>query len=102
MGIFDLDNGCPQHPRRPYKYVMYGYGNASLSPKGPSRTGSISALGDVPARTTSSGRVPKGESPGGNFRLQEVSGEPGWLFTDSFQNIFLFFLILYKFPSFRN
>ena len=72
---------------------MYGYGNASLSPKGPSSTGSISALGVVPARTTSSGRDPKGESPGGNFRLQEVSGEPGWLFTDPFQNI-LFFLLL--------
>ena len=68
---------------------MYGYGNASLSPKGPSSTGSISALGVVPARTTSSGRDPKGESPGGNFRLQEVSGEPGWLFTDPFQNIAL-------------
>ena len=71
---------------------MYGYGNASLSPKGPSRTGSISALGVVPARTTSSGRDPKGESPGGNFRLQEVSGEPGWLFTDHFK-IFSSFLL---------
>ena len=67
---------------------------------GPSRTGSISALGVVPARTTSSGRDPKGESPGGNFRLQEVSGEPGWLFTDPFQNIFLFFLTFVPISSF--
>ena len=44
------------------------------------------------ARATSSGGVPKGESPGGNFRLQEVSGEPGWLFTDPFLKNSSFFL----------
>ena len=100
--IFDLDNGCPQHPRRPYKYVMYGYGNASLSPKGPSRTGSISALGVVPARTTSSGGIQRGKVPAETLgcKRSQVSLVGSLLIL--FQNIFLFFLILYQIPAFRN
>ena len=100
--IFDLDNGCPQHPRRPYKYVMYGYGNASLSPKGPSRTGSISALGVVPARTTSSGGFQRGKVPAETLGCKRSQASLVGSLLTLFKIFSFFFLILYKFPSFRN
>ena len=102
-----LENGSPlQYPRRLYKYVKYGYSAASpetlkAPPEQETLLHSLVRIGlkvltnEVCACADDEiwKGFRRGENPGGNFRLKEVSGEPGWLFTDPFQNIFLFFLL---------